>query len=519
MPLLRTAVLDVIHDQMSGARVRFLACAAGLLAVAYYLHSAGTLQFPFDDSYITLEFARNFAATGRFTYDGVHAVPGATSPLHVLLLALAARLGFGLETGDAALGVLFFLLIIERTAALAWRLTQSRLAVIFAATVTAVSGYLVYDALNGLETTLFIFLVLAWITSVVVFFDSRTVKVGMVLWLFLAVLARPEALWLAASVGAYLLLRAVRSPLERTPLLRLLASLAAAGALAILAQWALTGSPFPHTALAKVYLFEDFRRPLGARLAIFWHALREVWSPLYFFLLLGIWARRSRVVFWMLLPWLIITEALFCLLLPGQVATYWGRYQHPLMPIAFVLAGEGFETATRWLGRYRAGKAARVVMVGLVVMLCFINLREFRQNLEDDKQVIFSNHFWAVDWLRQHAPPDARVATHDIGVLRYQGGYNLVDLSGLVNREAFERNREGKGQFEYLAGQRPDYLIGIDFWLEGFLHYIPQLNCCCRRVARAAPRTPTTIGLSIYQCDWGGRGLSPPSAVENSTRR
>ena len=128
MPRLRTAILGVLHEQTAEARVRFLACGMGLLAAIYYLHSTGPLQFPFDDSYITLE--RNFAATGRFTYDGVHAVAGATSPLHVLLLALASKLGFGLEAADAALGILFLLLIIERTGALAWRLTRSRPAVI-----------------------------------------------------------------------------------------------------------------------------------------------------------------------------------------------------------------------------------------------------------------------------------------------------------------------------------------------------------------------------------------------------
>lgn len=496
-----------------------VACCGGLLAAGTYLYSTGPFQFPFDDSYITLEFARNFAATGRFTFDGTHPAPGATSPLHVILLALASRMGFGLEAADAALGVFFFLLAIERTGALAWRLTQSSQAVIFSASVTAVSGYLVYDSLNGLETTLFIFLTLAWVTSVVAFFENRRVNVGTVLWLFLALLTRPEAGWLAASVGAYLLVRATRFPIERKPLARLLASLAAAGVLAFLTQWALTGSAFPHTALAKVYLFGDFRRPLGERFAIFWFGLREVWSPLYFFLLLGIWARRSRVIFWMLLPWLVVTEALFCLLLPGQVATYWGRYQHPLMPFVFVLAGEGFEIAARWLVRFRAGKAATVLMAALVVTLCFINLREFRQNLEDDKQVILKNHFWAVEWLRQHAPTNSQIATHDIGVLRYEGGYNLLDLSGLVNRQAYERNREAAGQFEYLAGRRPDYVIGIDFWLEGYLRYFPQINCCCRRVAHAEPRTPTPIRLSIFQCDGGGSVVVPPRDADDSWRR
>jgi hypothetical protein len=231
------------------------------------------------------------------------------------------------------------------------------------------------------------------------------------------------------------------------------------------------------------------------------------------------WARRSRVIFWMLLPWLLMTEALFCLLLPGQVSTYWGRYQHPLMPFVFVLAGDGFETAARWLGQYRVGKAARVLMVALVVMLCFINLREFRQNLEDDKQVIFRNHFWAVEWLRNHAPANARIATHDIGVLRYEGGYDLLDVSGLINREALEKNRAAKGQFEYLAGQRPDYVIGIDFWLDGYLRYSPQLDSCCRRVAHAEPRTLTTIRLSIFQCAWEGSDARRPPAAENPSRR
>jgi hypothetical protein len=519
MGLSRTSILGSFDQRLSGTTVRFVAAGIGLLAAFYYLFSTGPFQFPFDDSYITLEFARNFAATGGFTFDRVHAAPGATSPLHVVLLALASRLGFGLEAADAALGILFFLLIIERTGALAWRLTRSRQVVLFAATVTAVSGYLVYDSLNGLETTLFVFLALAWVTSIVGFIETRKVTIGMILWLFLALLTRPEAAWLAASLGVYLLFRAVRVSVERKALRRVLTFLAATGAAAILAQWALTGSAFPHTALAKVYLFGDLHKPLGERFTIFWQGWREVWSPLYFFLLLGIVARRARVILWMLLPWLLMTETLFCLLLPGQVATYWGRYQHPLIPFAFVLAGDGFEAVSRWLAKYRVGKMAQVLMLGLVAMLCVINFREFRQNLKDDKQVILANHFWAVKWLRENAPADARIATHDIGILRYEGGYNLEDLSGLISHEAFERNRAGQGQFEYLAGLRPDYVIGIDFWLEGYLRYFPQLTTNCRQVAHANPSTPTPIRLTIFQCNWEGTGVAPAPDAADSSRR
>jgi len=113
----------------------------------------------------------------------------------------------------------------------------------------------------------------------------------------------------------------------------------------------------------------------------------------------------------------------------------------------------------------------------------------------------------------------ARIATHDIGILRYEGGYNVQDLSGLISREAFETNRAGQGQFEYLAGLRPDYVIGIDFWLEGYLRYFPQINCCCRRVAHAEPQMPTPTRLSIFQCDWASPLEMPVPDSANSSRR
>ena len=57
--------------------------------------------------------------------------------------------------------MLFFVLLIQRTAALAMYLTQSWEASLYAAMTTALTGYLVFDALNGMETTLFMFLTVA----------------------------------------------------------------------------------------------------------------------------------------------------------------------------------------------------------------------------------------------------------------------------------------------------------------------------------------------------------------------
>ena len=61
----------------------------------------------FDDSYITLKFAANFFKYNGITYDGASYLTGATSPLHIVLVALVG-LFFKLETASLLVGIIFF---------------------------------------------------------------------------------------------------------------------------------------------------------------------------------------------------------------------------------------------------------------------------------------------------------------------------------------------------------------------------------------------------------------------------
>jgi hypothetical protein len=67
-----------------------------LLAVIlsmFYLVASHGVRFPFDESYITLQFARNLGRFGRFTFDGAGSSYGLTSPLHALLVYLLSLTG------------------------------------------------------------------------------------------------------------------------------------------------------------------------------------------------------------------------------------------------------------------------------------------------------------------------------------------------------------------------------------------------------------------------------------------
>src|SRR5208282_5028430 len=102
------------------------------------------------------------------------------------------------------------------------------------------------------------------------------------------------------------------------------------------------GTLTPHTAMAKVYLYNQFRMPLSRRSIIYERQMRWVWKPLILPLLPALLARKARPLVWGVLPWILITQVMFWLLLPVEVATYEGRYLHPLMPFLFILAGDGF---------------------------------------------------------------------------------------------------------------------------------------------------------------------------------
>ena len=73
----------------------------------YYLRLNPDHLLVFDDSYITLRFASNLFKYRGITYDGVSCLAGATSPLHIIFVALA---GFflKLETASLVVGIVFF---------------------------------------------------------------------------------------------------------------------------------------------------------------------------------------------------------------------------------------------------------------------------------------------------------------------------------------------------------------------------------------------------------------------------
>jgi len=148
-----------------------LAC----LGVALYLAWAwaqGGLGFPLDDAWIHQTYARNLAQTGRWTYTGGQVSAGSTSPLWTLLLVPGHLLGLDPRTWAYALGLACLFLGLACLFGSGWFTFRVGVALGMPGFPTWLLGavvvtewHLVWAALSGMETILFVFLALALVAQ------------------------------------------------------------------------------------------------------------------------------------------------------------------------------------------------------------------------------------------------------------------------------------------------------------------------------------------------------------------
>jgi hypothetical protein len=398
-----------------------------------------------DDTFIHLQYARNLADHGELSFNRTEPTYGATSPLWVALLALLRRAGADILIWCRVLSWLFAIASIMLVYRIAARLDGGSAAPVAAAFIVAAEAWFVRWSAVGMETSLAVCMVLVCFDAALRAERSAARSAVFGLALFLAALARPEALLLAPiAVLAFLLARGARP--RHFVFVAVFAPLFIAWLLVIHRH---TGTYFPLTAGAKqgrpvlsALLVSRSLVPLGIMASttlVPWLALLAG---------LGAAAARDRSIgsafderrgirempgTLVMLLWAVALPAAYTVL-DFQVLS---RYLVPVMPAAVVL---GSVAARRLVRRIVRGDRARDAAFAAFAALAIVQSAVLYAAVVVPSTRAFSRglvrSIVSMGKLIDHeAPAGAIVATPDIGAIGYYAHRRILDLGGLVSPE------------------------------------------------------------------------------------
>ena len=494
-----------------------IAGAAALLPFLAYLT---------DDTFIHFQFAKHLVQGKGYSFNAGEPTYGATSPLWVLLLALAGAtlpIGVaapadsgsmpGLAWAAKAYGLFFHLLTIAVLVRLGKRLGWDDRSSLALGLLMGAQAWALRWALSGMETplaTACVALSLYCLAGILI--EGRAGwTTGIALGF--ASLARPECHLLAAIAFAAVWLGTGMRPRRA---LEVLAGFALVVVPWLVTAWQWFHTVVPNTAAAKAGGLLTPGLFVSAIHAAFQVELASDALPLAVFVLVLAFGSRStalpaaggRRMFWLTCaawPPLLLTS--FAL---GGVQVV-SRYLVPATPCLLLLgiASLRWVVATSFPRRY--GLALAVFLVAFTLQngafTAFLSVPSTREHTRGLRSSLVAMGIWA----RDQTPPNAFFAVADIGAFGYYSERRVLDLYGLVTpalapivvREGYD-GVVTRCLFE-VAG-RPDYLIDrhpVKGRLATALDQpTPYRFLFARRIGNLGITRPWGYYYSVYAIDW-----------------
>lgn len=423
--------------------------------------------FPVDDAYITLHNARAMLDGTDASFAGISPLTGATSLLHLALLALWMRVLAPLPAACVVLwlGIYAYAAGVLQLC-LAHHLPRWKVAAVLVCALLV--GLTPYQLTNGLETG-WAMAAVAW-SFALASGNTAAARYGLAALCGAMPAVRPELTAFAALLLGCQVMQTwhgTRSPERRQALIgiALAACLAALPWCAVYAS--ATGLPFPTTVAAKRVFFAEQGLPSAVKLA--WTG-GFLWS---FALAMGLLtvgyaglrstgAGRAGLAFG------VILVIVYAVVFPGALGHYDQRYLYVLTPV--LLYGL---VRLQVLDAPRVRLAASAVLMAAAVQALALSpvwLDAMARKREDTR----TNLFPIAAWCNAHLDPSARLLVHDIGYVSWATRFALVDLVGLKSpgSTVWHRRLTGPSGGEKRAEAvddiaretRPDDLIMLGEW-------------------------------------------------------
>lgn len=453
---------------------------AGLLmsvltaSFAYYTNEG--FGFPLDDPWIHLQFAKNLHDYGSFSYfKNEIATSGSTAPLYTLILAA----GFFVTNNEMvlsyALGVAFFLMGAIYMFRLSEKLFSGGISMAVVATLLFVlEPRLQWIALSGMETTLFVLLILA---CTYYYVSERPVALGICSGLLLW--TRPEAVILFAALAAdwmyHNFLLTPKKEQSGSPRwlgkAAIIAFVLGAGYIAF--NLVLSGTMLPNTYAAKLkyYSTGTTNYPLEVLKYLSQNA-QVVLAP---FAAVGLIAVLTDLVRRKKNP--LLVPVLFSV---GMFLAYWmklpylyqnGRYMMPVLPLVILLGLGGVAMALSLLKKTVVRNEHTVSQIRIVLSVVFIGSFAYgswqnRVTYQDYCKYISDRQVRTARWLHDNLPEDAVIGTHDVGAIAFYSERKIVDMVGLISPEMIQNIGNPDKLNKFLMRQGVTHLALLRNWFE-----------------------------------------------------
>jgi tetratricopeptide (TPR) repeat protein len=170
-----------------------------------------------------------------------------------------------------------------------------------------------------------------------------------------------------------------------------------------------------------------------------------------------VWILAMVVVYWAKLPFLFQQ----------------GRYLMPVIPSLLFLGIIGASSLTSYLSRkffHQFPRSADALFsaaaLGIVVLQFGLMDVTMAEEYTDMCRYILDRQVRTAHWLSENLPPDAIVATHDIGAIGYYSGRRVVDMVGLVTPAAVKTLGNLDSLQSLLAQKGVTHLAVLRSWFE-----------------------------------------------------
>ena len=443
-----------------------LLIALETISAALYLRTSNQIGFPLDDAWIHQTYARNLGLHGLMAFSPGIPSTGSTSAGWTALLAAGYFLNVPFWSWAYLWGCIFAVAAAFTAALLSYHYFGNFRNGVIVAGLCILEWHLAWSAVSGMEISLFTFLTLLFL--LLLYKSSPPYLIGLVAGM--AFLVRPEASILIAIYGVKLLLA------YRNNLVTLLknAAIFTVILLIIISPWMffnfnLIGRPFPSTISSK---FIQYGYPVSAG-----KSLGYIWNVFLYFLngplmLLVPCAgfaiyhvvRRKKTDLYYALAWSLALILIYAVALPAIY--HHGRYLMPLIPIVAMFGVEGLTLLFDKL--QLSGRLQNWVWMGIgaLVLVLWIN---GASTFALQVRLLNENHARVAQWVDEHAPKDAVIATHDIGLVGYITQRELVDLAGLVTPEVISIMYDQDALADFVREQDVSYVIVFTGYYEGFI--------------------------------------------------